>query len=184
MNQHSKKDGDCVNMEIATSRFDSSILSRWQKQNMGEQKESPPLRVLRFCFCFCFCFCFGTVYSIKSVLNPGQLLSQRLSRCHSIRGSQDQKKGNRNRDAKKSGAVEEGAGERTSRRGKSTDCFFLLFFSFIRYFLHLHFKCYSQSPLYPPHPPAPQPTHSCFLTQAFSCTGAYELHKTKGLSSH
>jgi hypothetical protein len=23
-------------------------------------------------------------------------------------------------------------------------------FSFIRYFLHLHFKCYSQSPLYPP----------------------------------
>jgi hypothetical protein len=31
---------------------------------------------------------------------------------------------------------------------------------------------------------APQPTHSCFLSLAFPCTGAYNLHKTKGLSSH
>ena len=31
---------------------------------------------------------------------------------------------------------------------------------------------------------APQPTHSCFLALAFPCTGAYDLHKTKGLSSH
>jgi hypothetical protein len=31
---------------------------------------------------------------------------------------------------------------------------------------------------------APQPTHFCFLALAFPCTGAYELHKTKGLSSH
>ena len=31
--------------------------------------------------------------------------------------------------------------------------------------------------------PAPQPTHSCFLALAFPCTGAYDLHKTKGLSS-
>jgi hypothetical protein len=34
-----------------------------------------------------------------------------------------------------------------------------------------------------PHP-APQPTHSYFLTLAFPCTGAYDLPKTKGLSSH
>jgi hypothetical protein len=31
--------------------------------------------------------------------------------------------------------------------------------------------------------PAPQPTHSHFLPLAFPCTGAYNLHKTKGLSS-
>jgi hypothetical protein len=32
---------------------------------------------------------------------------------------------------------------------------------FIRYFLHLHFKCYPQSPLYLPSPPPPccSPTH-------------------------
>ena len=46
----------------------------------------------------------------------------------------------------------------------------LVFFKafFIRYFLHLHFKCYPQSPH-----PAPQPTHSRFLALAFLCTGAY-----------
>jgi hypothetical protein len=32
--------------------------------------------------------------------------------------------------------------------------------------------------------PGPQPTHSSFLTLAFLCTGAYNLHKTKGLFSH
>jgi hypothetical protein len=32
--------------------------------------------------------------------------------------------------------------------------------------------------------PAPQPTHSHFLALVFPCTGAYDLHKTKGLSSH
>ena len=31
--------------------------------------------------------------------------------------------------------------------------------------------------------PAPQPTHSCFLALAFPCTGAYDLHNTKDLSS-
>ena len=35
-----------------------------------------------------------------------------------------------------------------------------------------------------PPPPAPQPTHSCFLALAFPYTGAYNLCKTKGLSSH
>jgi hypothetical protein len=56
---------------------------------------------------------------------------------------------------------------------------------FIRYFLHLHFKCYPQSPLYPPPPrPVPQPTHSHFLALAFPYTGAYDLRKTKGLYHH
>jgi hypothetical protein len=54
---------------------------------------------------------------------------------------------------------------------------------FIRYFLHLHFKCYPQSILYTPCP-APQPTHSQFLALAFPCTAAYDLRNTKGLSSH
>jgi hypothetical protein len=35
----------------------------------------------------------------------------------------------------------------------------------------------------PSHCPAPQPTHSCLLALAFPCTGAYDLLKTKGLSS-
>jgi hypothetical protein len=53
----------------------------------------------------------------------------------------------------------------------------LFFLFFIRYFLHLQFKCYSESPLYsPPHPrPTPLPTHSCFLALVFPCTGAYRL---------
>jgi hypothetical protein len=33
-------------------------------------------------------------------------------------------------------------------------------------------------------PPAAQPTHSHFLALAFPCTWAYDLCKTKGLSSH
>jgi hypothetical protein len=32
--------------------------------------------------------------------------------------------------------------------------------------------------------PVPQPSHSFFLALPFPCTGAYYLHKTKGLSSH
>jgi hypothetical protein len=31
--------------------------------------------------------------------------------------------------------------------------------------------------------PAPQTTHSCFLALAFPCTGAHDLHRTKGLFS-
>ena len=59
------------------------------------------------------------------------------------------------------------------------DC---LSFFFIRYFLHLHFTCYPKVPYTLPCP-APQPTHSYFLALAFPCTGAYNLCKTKGLSS-
>jgi hypothetical protein len=31
---------------------------------------------------------------------------------------------------------------------------------------------------------APQPTHFRYLALAFPCTGTYNLHNTKGLSSH
>jgi hypothetical protein len=48
----------------------------------------------------------------------------------------------------------------------------LLFLFFIRYFLHLHFKCYPQPPIAYPCP-APQPIHSHFLALAFPCTEAY-----------
>jgi hypothetical protein len=48
----------------------------------------------------------------------------------------------------------------------------LFFFQFfIKYFLHLHFKYYPKSPLYPPH------SHS--LALVFPCTGAYKVCKTK-----
>ena len=47
---------------------------------------------------------------------------------------------------------------------------------FIRYFLHLHFKYYPESSLYPP----PLPTHSHFLALAFPCTEAYKVCKTNG----
>jgi hypothetical protein len=59
----------------------------------------------------------------------------------------------------------------------------LSFLFFIRYFVHLHFKCCPESPLYSPCRPAPQPTHSCFLALAFPCIVEYNLCKTKGLSS-
>jgi hypothetical protein len=42
----------------------------------------------------------------------------------------------------------------------------------------------SPKPPIPTPCPAPQPTHSHFLALAFPCTGAYDLPKTKGLSSH
>ena len=42
--------------------------------------------------------------------------------------------------------------------------FFLQFF--IRYLLHLHFKCYPESPLYPP-TPTPLLTHTHFLALVF-----------------
>jgi hypothetical protein len=59
-----------------------------------------------------------------------------------------------------------------------TSFFFNLFF-LIRYFLHLHFKCYPKSPPDPPHP-IPLPTHSHFLALAFPHTEAYKVCKTKG----
>jgi hypothetical protein len=42
----------------------------------------------------------------------------------------------------------------------------------------------SPKPHIPSPQPAPQPTRSQFLALAFPCTGTYDLHKSKGLSSH
>jgi hypothetical protein len=42
----------------------------------------------------------------------------------------------------------------------------------------------SETPPSPVPPLAPQSTHSCFLALAFPYTGAWNLHRTKGLSSH
>jgi hypothetical protein len=60
---------------------------------------------------------------------------------------------------------------------------------FIRYFLYLLSNVIpfpnfpSENPLSLPPPHAHQPTHPCFLALAFSYNGAYNLHRTKGLSS-
>jgi hypothetical protein len=42
----------------------------------------------------------------------------------------------------------------------------------------------SKSPLVASPCHAPQSIHSNFLVKAFPCTGAYNLHRTKSLSSH
>ena len=62
------------------------------------------------------------------------------------------------------------------------------FFSFIEYFLYLHFKCYPLSrfplwklPIPSPFPCFPHPrTHSCRATQAFPNTGASNPLRPKG----
>jgi hypothetical protein len=57
---------------------------------------------------------------------------------------------------------------------------------FVSFLLDIFFIYISNAIPKPPKPhcPAPQPIHSCFLVLAFPCTGAYDLHKIKGLSSH
>jgi hypothetical protein len=74
--------------------------------------------------------------------------------------------------------------------------YLIFFFSFIGYFLYLHFKCYplSRSPLQNPqsHPPSPcrsestlhPPTHSHPPALGFSYTGASISLRPKGHSSH
>jgi hypothetical protein len=44
-----------------------------------------------------------------------------------------------------------------SNRSKCSFCSFSFFLFLIRYFLHLHFKCYPESPLYPPPTLLPNP---------------------------
>jgi hypothetical protein len=60
-------------------------------------------------------------------------------------------------------------------------CIFFLQF-FIRYLLHLPFKCYPESHLYPPPPPTPlpYPLTPTSWPWCFPCTGAYKVCKTKG----
>ena len=66
----------------------------------------------------------------------------------------------------------------TKERWHGSRCFFYYIFS------SFTFQMLSRkSPIPFPHP-APQPTHSHFLALVFPCTGAYNLRKTKGLSSH
>ena len=63
--------------------------------------------------------------------------------------------------------------------------FFFFFFQFsIRYFLHLHFKCYPESFLYPPRPnPAPLPTHSHFLALVSPVLRHIKFARPRGLYS-
>ena len=72
----------------------------------------------------------------------------------------------------------------------------ILFLSFIRYFLYLHFKKFplSRSPLWEPPIPSPlplplwrcphSPTQSRLPALTSPYTGASNPHRTKGLSSH
>jgi hypothetical protein len=52
-----------------------------------------------------------------------------------------------------------------------------LIYFFLRYFLYIHFKCYSRK--FPILSPCcvPLPTHSCFMALAFSCTGTYNCNR-------
>jgi hypothetical protein len=65
------------------------------------------------------------------------------------------------------------------------DIFFLLDIFFIYISNAIPFPSFlSDNPLYLPPLPASPPTHSHFLALASPYTGAYNLCKTKGLSSH
>jgi hypothetical protein len=64
---------------------------------------------------------------------------------------------------------------------KKTGRVFCLF-SFLL-FIHLHLKCYSESPLYPPPCPPPLPTHSHFLALAFPVLGHIKFATPRGFSS-
>jgi hypothetical protein len=59
-----------------------------------------------------------------------------------------------------------------------------MFSSFTFQMLSLSLDSSPKIPYTLPPPPTPQPTHSQFLALPFLYTGAYNLHKTKGLSSH
>jgi F0F1-type ATP synthase membrane subunit a len=63
--------------------------------------------------------------------------------------------------------------------------FFLLDIFFIYISNIIPFASFpSKTPLSLPPPPAQQPTHSLFLALAIPYTGTYNLHRTKGFSSH
>ena len=60
-------------------------------------------------------------------------------------------------------------------------CIFYIYFLLDIFFIYIS-NAISKVPYTLPWPCSP--IHSCFLALAFPCTGAYDLHKTKGLSSH
>jgi hypothetical protein len=67
---------------------------------------------------------------------------------------------------------------------KEGKVFAFLKFIFIRYFLHLHFKCYPKSPLYSPPallPYTPTPTSWPWLSPVL---GHIKFAIPRGLSSH
>jgi hypothetical protein len=55
---------------------------------------------------------------------------------------------------------------------------------FIRYFLHLHFKCYPQSPLYPSPALLPKPPTPAFWLWHSSVLAYMIFARPRGLSSH
>jgi hypothetical protein len=59
-------------------------------------------------------------------------------------------------------------------------CCCCCFCFFIRYFLYLHFKCYTKSSLYSPPVLLPYPPTPTSWPWCFPCTGAYKVCKTKG----
>ena len=87
-------------------------------------------------------------------------------------------------------------GYKVNMHERNMEVFLLFFFSFVGYFLYLHFKRYplsslpSGNPLFHSPPPASMRvlpytcTHSCLPAQAFPSTGALKPHKTKSLFSH
>jgi hypothetical protein len=66
---------------------------------------------------------------------------------------------------------------------ESTVAFVFILFHFIRYFLYLHFKCYPESPLYPPPALLPYPpTHSSWPWRSLEL-GHIKFARPRGLSS-
>jgi hypothetical protein len=61
----------------------------------------------------------------------------------------------------------------------------VVFFSFffIRYFLYLHFKCYPESSLYPPHALLPSPPTPTFWPWHSPVLGHIKFERPRGLSS-
>jgi hypothetical protein len=61
---------------------------------------------------------------------------------------------------------------------------FFYFFQFlIRYFLHLHFQCYPESPLYPPPSLFPYPPTPTFSPWCYPVLGHIKFARPRGLSS-
>jgi hypothetical protein len=77
--------------------------------------------------------------------------------------------------------------KRREKKRKDSECridSWISFFKFfIRYFLHLHFKCYSKSPLYPPPALLPYPLTPTFWLWRSPVLGHIKFARPRGLSS-